>query len=106
MTPYSGLDIQMSMSSQMSTNSNINVWYYGVIPSFLLYDINNIYTIYTVFTINAMHNIYTVLERFCVCKGVFILSTTSKPKISGLFSLIASCFYEFQLFTLQGIWLQ
>ena len=32
-----------------------------------------------------------------VCDGVFILSITSKPKKTGLFSLLASCFDEFQL---------
>ena len=38
----------------------------------------------------------------CVCEGAFILSITSKPKISGLFSLLASYFHEFQLFTVHG----
>ena len=33
-----------------------------------------------------------------MCEGVFILSITSKSEISGLFSLLVSCFYEFQLF--------
>ena len=35
----------------------------------------------------------------CFCEGVFILSISNKPENTGLFSLLASCFYDFQLFT-------
>ena len=45
---------------------------------------------------------------FIVCEGVFILSKTSNREKLGLFSLLASSFYEFQpyLFTAHCIQLQ
>ena len=39
----------------------------------------------------------TYVKPFFVCEGVFILSISSNPENTGLFSLLASCFYVFQL---------
>ena len=47
-----------------------------------------------------------LLWVFFLCEGVFILSITSNPENTGLFSLPASCFSEFQLFTAHSIWPQ
>ena len=39
-----------------------------------------------------LHCLFCVCLFICVCEGVFILSITSKPENTGLFSLLA-CFH-------------
>ena len=53
----------------------------------------------TVLNIPFIDSVFCWLCTFFVCEGVFSLSMSSKPEISSFFfSLLASCFHDFQLF--------